>query len=107
MPQLLLQRAHFDSIICKELQTDIVRKQRLEQNVRMIEAREREEQGRRMIAQAKSPTPLRVASGSQNRTTQNEGEQSEVAEDPWEKAKQNAPPEEPTSWQPQVGKRRS
>lgn len=99
----------------QELQADILRRQRLQHNVQMIEARDREERERQMIAQAE-PQPLRVTGGNQQydrqgldpkqRVAVDEPEKPKDVEDPWEKAKREAPPEEPSSWQPQVGSRR-
>ncbi|CAE6430726.1 unnamed protein product [Rhizoctonia solani] len=91
----------------QELQADLLRRQRLQHNVRMIEARDREERERQMITAQAEPQPLRVAGGgtqhAQNPAGQ--GEQKDT-EDPWEKAKKEAPPEEPTAWQPQTARRR-
>lgn len=78
----------------------------------MIEAREREERERQMIAQAE-PQPLRVTGSrhdrqsldSEQRVAVDEQEKPKDVEDPWEKAKREAPPEL-SSWQPRVGSRR-
>ncbi|KAJ1311699.1 hypothetical protein OPQ81_010172 [Rhizoctonia solani] len=75
----------------QELQADLLRRQRLQHNIQMIEARDREERERQMVAAQAESQPLRVT-----------GE----VEDPWERAKKEAPPEEPTSWQPQIARRR-
>ncbi|KAH7345248.1 hypothetical protein B0J17DRAFT_763941 [Rhizoctonia solani] len=92
----------------QELQADLLRRQRLQQNVRMIEARDREERERQMITAQAEPQPLRVSGGDTQDRPQNPvgGGRPKGVEDPWEKAKKEAPPEEPTSWQPQVTRRR-
>ncbi|QRW18904.1 major facilitator superfamily transporter [Rhizoctonia solani] len=92
----------------QELQADLLRRQRLQQNVRMIEARDREERERQMISTQAEPRPLRVTQGDVRSDPQssNQQERPKNVEDPWEKAKKEAPPEEPTSWQPQTARRR-
>ncbi|GAB1519362.1 hypothetical protein RhiTH_002428 [Rhizoctonia solani] len=92
----------------QELQADLLRRQRLQQNVRMIEARDREERERQMISAQAEPRPLRVTQGDVRSDPQssNQQERPKNVEDPWEKAKKEAPPEEPTSWQPQTARRR-
>ncbi|KAF8680064.1 hypothetical protein RHS04_04672 [Rhizoctonia solani] len=92
----------------QELQADLLRRQRLQQNVRMIEARDREERERQMISAQAEPRPLPVTQGDVRSDPQssNQQERPKNVEDPWEKAKKEAPPEEPTSWQPQTARRR-
>ncbi|CAE6533416.1 unnamed protein product [Rhizoctonia solani] len=93
----------------QELQADILRRQRLQHNVRMIEARDREERERQMITAQAEPQPLRVAGGGAQHSPKDsagQGRQKDAVEDPWEKAKKEVPPEEPISWQPQITRRR-
>ncbi|CAE6524111.1 unnamed protein product [Rhizoctonia solani] len=89
----------------QELQADVLRRQRLQHNVRMIEARDREERERQMISAQAEPQPLRVTSTQHSPPSSAGQEQPKKVEDPWEKAKKEAPPEEPTSWQPQIARR--
>ncbi|CEL57466.1 hypothetical protein RSOLAG1IB_02206 [Rhizoctonia solani AG-1 IB] len=92
----------------QELQADLLRRQRLQHNVRMIEARDREERERQTLAVQTEPQHLRIAEESVESSTQNSNgqERPKNVEDPWEKAKKEAPPEKPTSWQPQIARRR-
>ncbi|CAE6506897.1 unnamed protein product [Rhizoctonia solani] len=103
-----LSHTRLDPPTFQELQADLLRRQRLQENVRIIEARDREERQRQMIAAQTEPRPARIAGGNTQDGPQNSAghEQSKDVEDPWEKAKKEAPPEEPTSWQPQITRRR-
>ncbi|QRV90866.1 transport protein [Ceratobasidium sp. AG-Ba] len=88
----------------QELQADILRRQRLQDNVRAIEAREREERERLAVEQSEAlklgqPQQVQVAVREPPQNLPPRGEPKDV-EDPWAKARREAPPEQPSSWQP-------
>ncbi|KAG8682285.1 hypothetical protein FRC08_015052 [Ceratobasidium sp. 394] len=92
----------------QELQADILRRQRLQQNVRAIEARDREERARLGVERSEA---LRLSQAREEPVTQAQvppppREEPKVTEDPWEKAKEKAPPEQPSSWKPVAARRR-
>lgn len=94
----------------QELQADILRRQRLQQNVWAIEAREREERERLAVQQSEN---LRLTQPEQAQVSLREPspnlpprEQPKSVEDPWEKARREAPPDQPTAWQPTAARRR-
>lgn len=75
----------------------------------MIEAREREEQERLALEQSET---LRLAPGEEQAAAQSAKadwppvrEERRPAEDPWEKAKKEAGPDQPSAWQPQARRR--
>ncbi|KAF8609181.1 hypothetical protein BDV93DRAFT_518030 [Ceratobasidium sp. AG-I] len=95
----------------QELQKDILRRQRLLQNVQMIEARDREERERLALEQSET---LRLAPGDERATAQSASaswpqapvrEEPKPVEDPWEKARKEAGPDQPSAWQPQARRR--
>ncbi|QRV76050.1 transport protein [Ceratobasidium sp. AG-Ba] len=94
----------------QELEADILRRQRLQDNVRAIEAREREERERLAVEQSEAlklgqPQQAQVAVREPPQNLPPRGEPKAV-EDPWAKARREAPPEQPSSWQPTAVRRR-
>ncbi|KAG8757523.1 hypothetical protein FRC12_010285 [Ceratobasidium sp. 428] len=94
----------------QELQADILRRQRLQQNVQAIEARDREERARLGIERSET---LRLSQAREEPVARAQPppspphrEEPKAAEDPWEKAKKEAPPEQPASWKPTAARRR-
>ncbi|KAG8747215.1 hypothetical protein FRC10_001831 [Ceratobasidium sp. 414] len=86
----------------QELQADILRRQRLQQNVRAIEAREREERAR---LGAERSEVLRLSQARGEPVARAPPPPPKVAGDPWEKARKEAPPEQPSSWKPVAARR--